>query len=248
MRIKYRTTRERSSVKLVKMRVNHIVGLVHKTPYYKWRYRIRTPKRTCLMYHAACKVEFQPFNRSYSQLTFFNFLYSYNIARVCSVRYRYSRYRYGCRTELTEVSGTGMKVWTGTGGTGIHIVPNLPKCPVPVIPAVYEYTGGMPRYIPYRTHRWNIALLGMVFLVLLAVSRTARCDPFLHVNALLGETKQQARTRFWHNKPKMSVVGLILTRQGLFIRRILVSVWRVPWRLSVKGQKCRQATSLQQTW
>ena len=26
------------------------------------------------MYHAACKVEFQPFNRSYSQLTFFNFL------------------------------------------------------------------------------------------------------------------------------------------------------------------------------
>ena len=24
------------------------------------------------MYYAACKVEFQPFNRSYSQLTFFN--------------------------------------------------------------------------------------------------------------------------------------------------------------------------------
>ena len=29
--------------------------------------------RTCLMYHAACKVEFEPFKRSYSQLTFFNF-------------------------------------------------------------------------------------------------------------------------------------------------------------------------------
>ena len=29
----------------------------------------------CLMYHAACKVEFQPFTRSYSQLTFFNFLF-----------------------------------------------------------------------------------------------------------------------------------------------------------------------------
>ena len=26
-----------------------------------------------------------------------------NLARVCSVRYRYSRYRYGC-TKLTEVS------------------------------------------------------------------------------------------------------------------------------------------------
>ena len=32
-------------------------------------------ERTCLMYvpRAACKYEFQPFNRSYSQLTFFNF-------------------------------------------------------------------------------------------------------------------------------------------------------------------------------
>ena len=28
-----------------------------------------------LMYHAACKVEFQPFKLLYSQLTFFNFLY-----------------------------------------------------------------------------------------------------------------------------------------------------------------------------
>ena len=27
-----------------------------------------------MMYHAACRVEFQPFKRSYSQLTFFNFL------------------------------------------------------------------------------------------------------------------------------------------------------------------------------
>ena len=36
---------------------------------------IRTSvQRTCLMYHGACKVEFQPFNRSYSQLTFFNVL------------------------------------------------------------------------------------------------------------------------------------------------------------------------------
>ena len=33
-----------------------------------------------------------------------------------------------CRTKLTEVSGTGMKVCTFTGGTSIHIVPNLPKC------------------------------------------------------------------------------------------------------------------------
>ena len=42
---------------------NHIVGLVHKNHIIRMR----------LMYHAACKVEFQPFKRSYSPLTFFNF-------------------------------------------------------------------------------------------------------------------------------------------------------------------------------
>ena len=48
----------------VKLSINdHIVRLVHKNHII----------RTCLMYHAACKVEFQPFKRSYSQLTFFNF-------------------------------------------------------------------------------------------------------------------------------------------------------------------------------
>ena len=53
------------------------------------------------------------------------------------------RYRYWCRTELTEVSGSG-----------IDVVPNLPKCPAPVIPAVF--TGVMPRYVPYRKHPWNV--------------------------------------------------------------------------------------------
>ena len=104
------------------------------------------------------------------------------------------------RTELTKVSGTGMKVCTGTGGTGIHVVPNLPKCPVPIlmscrayrsvwylywcrteltevsgigntggiyrwypsIPA--EYTVGMPRYVPYRTHSWYLALFPLCVL------------------------------------------------------------------------------------
>ena len=47
-----------------------------------------------------------------------------------------------------------MEVCTGTGGTGIDVVPNLPKCPVPVIPAVY--TDGIPRYVPYRTHPCNM--------------------------------------------------------------------------------------------
>ena len=47
---------------------NHIVRLLHKNHII----------RTCLMYHAACKVEFQPFTRSYSQLTFFSTFYKKN--------------------------------------------------------------------------------------------------------------------------------------------------------------------------
>ena len=54
---------------LVKLSINnHIVGLliVHK----------KHIMRTCLMYHATCEVEFQPFKRSYSQLTFCNIFMS----------------------------------------------------------------------------------------------------------------------------------------------------------------------------
>ena len=83
--------------------------------------------------------------------------------------YRSVRYRYWCCTELTEVSGTG-----------IDAVPNFPKCPVPVLMSDRTYrsvwyrywfaevtevsgttntgdTAGMPRYLPCRTHPWNVA-------------------------------------------------------------------------------------------
>ena len=45
------------------------VGLVHKKHII----------RTRLMYHAACKVELQPFKRLYSQLTFFNFFMKWEL-------------------------------------------------------------------------------------------------------------------------------------------------------------------------
>ena len=54
--------------------------------------------------------------------------------------------RCGCRTELTEVSGTGMKVCTGSGGIGIYVVPNLPKCPVPVLMSYHTYRSARYRY------------------------------------------------------------------------------------------------------
>ena len=43
--------------------------------------------------------------------------------------YRSVRYRYWCRTELTEVFGAG-----------VYVVPNLPKCPVPVLMSYRTYT------------------------------------------------------------------------------------------------------------
>ena len=52
---------------------NHIVGLVHEKHIIN-EIQNKHVQQTCLMYHAACKVEVQPFKRSYSQRTFFNFL------------------------------------------------------------------------------------------------------------------------------------------------------------------------------
>ena len=75
-----------------------------------------------------------------------NFSSNINIPRVCSVRYRYFRYRYGCRTEITEVSGTG-----------IDVAPNLPKCPVPVLMLYRNYQGVRYRYeslYRYRRYRY----------------------------------------------------------------------------------------------
>ena len=149
------------------------------------------------------------------------------LRKVCSVRYRYSRYRYGCSTEVTEESGTGIDIvptlpkcpvpvlmyqnyrsvryryesmyryrryrypcrteLTEVSGTGIDVVPNLPnfpvpvlmscrtyrsvlyrygcraeltKCPVPVTPAVY--TSCMTWYVPYRTHPSLLATLSII--------------------------------------------------------------------------------------
>ena len=60
--------------------------------------------------------------------------------------YRSVRYQYWGCTELTEVCGTGMKVCTGTGGTGIDDVPNLMKCPVPVLMSYRIYRSIQYRY------------------------------------------------------------------------------------------------------
>ena len=49
--------------------------------------------------------------------------------------YRYRRYRYPCRTELTKGSDTG-----------IDVVPNLPKCPVPILMSYRTYRSVRYRY------------------------------------------------------------------------------------------------------
>ena len=51
-----------------------IQGSHRPISFIRIKHRTRANDNLCkyLMYHAACKVEFQPFTRSYSQLTFFN--------------------------------------------------------------------------------------------------------------------------------------------------------------------------------
>ena len=76
--------------------------------------------------------------------------------RVCSVRYRYSRYRYGCRPNVPKCPvpvsilyrnyGSGIKVCTGTGGTGIDVVQKLTKCPVPFWMSYRSYRSVRYRY------------------------------------------------------------------------------------------------------
>ena len=73
----------------------YIVGLVHgihSTNIEQARpTNVSDVPRSLHSYHAACKVEFQPFKRSYSQLTFFNILqklfikaYRYNYGYMSS--------------------------------------------------------------------------------------------------------------------------------------------------------------------
>ena len=65
--------------------------------------------RTRLMYHAACKVEFQPFKRLYSQLTFFN-LKKKNLHKICvraySMFYPYEGYRSVTPLDAARVNRT----------------------------------------------------------------------------------------------------------------------------------------------
>ena len=51
--------------------------------------------------------------------------------------FRSVRYWYRCCTDPGTKSGTD--VHTGSGGTDIDIVPNLPKCPVPVLMSYRNY-------------------------------------------------------------------------------------------------------------
>ena len=65
---------------------NHIVGLIikhHNVNETQNKYA----QRACRMYHAACRTEFQPIDRSYSQLTFFQFfiIFFFKFYTACDI-------------------------------------------------------------------------------------------------------------------------------------------------------------------
>ena len=81
---------------------------------------------TCLTYHAACKVEFQPFNQSYSQLTFSIFYES------CLVRYLGAS-----RGTLCARTSKGQARRTSVQSFPIHRSRSLWCCRCTMIPRLY---------------------------------------------------------------------------------------------------------------
>ena len=59
---------------LLYFRVRIVPAYEVRIQYLRTHLKTLQFNKSCLMYHTACKVEFPPFKRPYSQLTFFNFL------------------------------------------------------------------------------------------------------------------------------------------------------------------------------
>ena len=111
----------RANDMLCKLSINNrMVGLVHKNHII----------RTCLMYHAVCKVESQPFKRSYSQLTFFNFFLKLSIINTSHQKLPF---------------GSGDDVDKLLLHTGIFLLLILKVVPGPTCNTCLLYTSPSPR-------------------------------------------------------------------------------------------------------
>ena len=123
---------------------------------------------------------------------------------MCSVRYRYARYRYGF-TKLTEVSGTG-----------IDVVPKLPKCPVPVLMLYRTYRSvryryeGLYRYrryqYPYRTELTEVSGTGIDVVPNLCIDVVPNL-PKCPVPVLMYRTYRSVRYRYWCRTELTEVSG-----------------------------------------
>ena len=123
--------------------------------------------------------------------------------------YRSVRYRYWCCTEITGVSGTGMKVCTGTGGTGIHVVPNLPKCPVPVLMSYRTYRSVRYQYWR-RTEVTEVSGTGIDVLPKLSKCPVPVCKsvPLASVPVVMSyRTSRSVRYRYWCRTEVTEVPG-----------------------------------------
>ena len=146
-----------------------------RTPVTKSSTRDHTASLFCFIQHRSIPRSLQRWVLINSSKGVFGTVPVFSVPVWMSHRtYRSVRYRYWCRTETTEASVTGMKVCTLTGCTGIHVVPNLQICPLMLyrtyrsVPYRYWYytklaeesvtgnAGGMPLYVPCRTHQCKI--------------------------------------------------------------------------------------------
>ena len=105
----------------------------YESLYRYWRYRY--PYRTELTEMSGTDIDVAP-NLPKCPVPVLMLYRNYQGVRYrYESLYRYRRYRYPCRTELTEVSGTG-----------IDVVPHLPKRPVPVLTSYRSYRSVRYRY------------------------------------------------------------------------------------------------------
>ena len=104
-------------------------------------------QRTCLMFHAAWKVEFQLFNRSYSQLTFFNFLFfNFLCKKLKNVSCEYDRWMVelnfaSCVVHHTRLYNTPEYVFLWTKPTIWLLIFSFTQNIVRACPMFYPYEG-----------------------------------------------------------------------------------------------------------
>ena len=118
--------------------------------------------RTCLMYHAASNVEFQPFKRSYSHLTFFNFLFERSEFLIAT-----SQKKNLCVCSTNLGFSVGKKLCVCSTNLGFSMIPGTYYVPDTYVPGISRQKS-IRTYVMFRpwTHTSDDRYIYQLSLVL----------------------------------------------------------------------------------